>query len=114
MKPPPPGAVPEPEVRVITVPAVTVPEYVAEQLLPAPEFVVQERSNEPTVQVVELVDGVTVYKFQVGEVPDQEWIVMLGVQAVGAMTDAVPPNAVACAELFGLFQAANPVCPATL
>ena len=39
---------------------------------------------------------------------------MLGVQAVGAMTVADPLNAAACAELFGLFQAAAPVCPATL
>ena len=72
MKPPPPGRAPEPEVRVITVPAETVPEYVAEQLFPALEVVEQVRSNEPTDQVVELVDGVTVYKLQVVVAPDQE------------------------------------------
>jgi hypothetical protein len=64
--------------------------------------------------VAELVDGVTVSRFQVVLAPVKENTVILGLQAVGATTVTRAFKVVCCAGPPGLFQIVVPVCPPTL
>ena len=101
-------------VSIRIVPAEVLLDAAALHELPPLDVVEHEMIVLPAVQVGEDVDGVTLIRSHVIFEPAYDQIVILGLQAVGAIVAGRAFNVACCSLPPGVFQIAAPLFPPTL